>query len=94
VSEGIRRPGLVARLLLAGIGAYRRFLSPLLGANCRYEPSCSVYGQEAIATHGAVRGAWLAIKRIGRCHPFHEGGYDPVPVVSTATTSDQSGPLA
>ncbi len=94
MSEGIRRPGLVARLFLGGIASYRRFVSPLLGANCRYEPSCSAYGQEAITVHGALKGSWLAIKRIGRCHPFHEGGYDPVPGVSPAPTSNQSGTLA
>jgi len=74
-----RGVGPVARLLLVGVAGYRRFLSPLLGANCRYHPTCSAYGQEAIRRHGAVRGGWLAIKRIGRCHPFHEGGFDPVP---------------
>ncbi|WP_239137773.1 membrane protein insertion efficiency factor YidD [Sphaerisporangium rufum] len=67
------------RLLLAPIRFYRAFISPLLGPRCRFEPSCSAYGLEAIAVHGALRGLWLTARRIGRCHPFHPGGYDPVP---------------
>jgi putative membrane protein insertion efficiency factor len=66
----------MSRLLIALVSAYRRFLSPLLGPRCRFTPSCSQY---AIKTHGAVRGSWLAVKRVGRCHPFHPGGEDPVP---------------
>jgi len=58
---------------------YRYGISPLLGRNCRFHPSCSEYAQEAVERHGAVRGGWLALKRVGRCHPFHPGGYDPVP---------------
>ena len=72
-------PGFAARLLLAVIEGYRLVLSPLLGHFCRYHPTCSAYGAEAIRRHGAARGGWLALRRIGRCHPFHRGGYDPVP---------------
>jgi putative membrane protein insertion efficiency factor len=61
------------------IRVYQIALSPLLGPNCRYYPTCSQYAIEAIESHGGLRGAWLTIKRISRCHPWHEGGFDPVP---------------
>ena len=61
------------------IRGYQVTISPLLPASCRYYPSCSAYAVEAIEKHGALRGTWLAMKRIGRCHPFRPGGYDPVP---------------
>jgi putative membrane protein insertion efficiency factor len=61
------------------IVVYQRVLSPLLGPACRYEPSCSEYTRLAIEKYGVGRGAWMGIKRIGRCHPFHPGGFDPVP---------------
>ena len=67
------------RLLLGLISTYRYLLSPLLGPSCRFYPTCSAYAAEAIDTHGALRGSWLAIKRVLKCHPWHPGGLDPVP---------------
>ena len=61
------------------IAAYQILVSPLLGANCRYQPSCSTYAREAIERFGVARGAWMALRRLSRCHPFHPGGFDPVP---------------
>ncbi|MDP6992827.1 MAG: membrane protein insertion efficiency factor YidD [Woeseiaceae bacterium] len=58
---------------------YRYAISPLVGANCRYQPTCSAYAEEALRTHGAFKGGWLALKRIGRCHPWGGSGFDPVP---------------
>jgi hypothetical protein len=69
----------VKHALIALVRAYQALFRPLLGANCRFYPSCSDYAREAIERHGALRGTWLAVKRIGRCHPYHPGGYDPVP---------------
>jgi putative membrane protein insertion efficiency factor len=66
-------------LLIGLITCYRWFLSPLLGPNCRFYPTCSSYALEAIQQHGALRGSWLAVRRIGRCHPWNPGGVDPVP---------------
>ncbi len=67
------------KLLQLPIHLYRWTLSPLLGANCRYHPSCSAYALEAIERHGALRGSGLAVRRICRCHPWGAAGYDPVP---------------
>ncbi|HJT12502.1 MAG TPA: membrane protein insertion efficiency factor YidD [Dongiaceae bacterium] len=67
--------------LIAPIRFYQWTLSPLVGFNCRYAPSCSAYAIEAIATHGALRGLWLALRRILRCHPWGGSGYDPVPAL-------------
>jgi uncharacterized protein len=67
--------------LIAPIRLYQLTLSSLVGFNCRYAPSCSAYAIEAIATHGAVRGVWLGLKRILRCHPWGGSGYDPVPAL-------------
>ncbi|QWF71198.1 membrane protein insertion efficiency factor YidD [Methylomonas paludis] len=66
-------------LLIALIKAYKYFISPLLGPTCRFYPSCSSYGLEAIQLHGAANGSYLTIRRLLKCHPFHEGGIDPVP---------------
>jgi len=68
-------------ILILLIRGYQYFVSPLLGRHCRFEPSCSVYAQQAIQRFGAIRGTWLATQRILRCHPLHPGGYDPVPNV-------------
>jgi len=66
-------------LVLALIRFYQRFISPALGSNCRYYPTCSQYTYTAVERYGALRGRWMGVKRIARCHPFHPGGYDPVP---------------
>jgi putative membrane protein insertion efficiency factor len=67
------------QLLIALIRGYQYIISPFLGNHCRFVPSCSQYAAEAIRVHGAGHGLWLALKRLGRCHPWHPGGYDPVP---------------
>jgi putative membrane protein insertion efficiency factor len=79
-----------ARLVALPIVAYRRWISPALPARCRFYPSCSAYALEAVATHGAVRGTGLAIWRLLRCHPFHPGGYDPVPPRRSAAAEPTS----
>lgn len=79
MSEREHRVSPAARLMMLLVRAYQIVLSPFMGGNCRFYPSCSNYGLEAIEVHGAVKGTWLAIRRIGRCHPFHDGGIDPVP---------------
>jgi putative membrane protein insertion efficiency factor len=65
------------RLLIAAARVYQWTLSPLVGRQCRFEPTCSNYFIEAVRKYGALRGTWLGIRRVGRCHPFHPGGYDP-----------------
>lgn len=71
---------LISKIMLALIHVYRATLSPFLGGQCRFHPTCSAYGLEAIRTHGPWRGGWLTLRRIGRCNPFCKGGYDPVPL--------------
>jgi uncharacterized protein len=69
----------VKTLAVGAVRMYQLAISPLLPPSCRYLPTCSEYCVEAIERHGLLHGSWLAMKRIGRCHPFHAGGYDPVP---------------
>ncbi len=70
---------MIRGLLILLVKSYQRLVSPLLPRACRFYPSCSAYAAEALRRHGAARGTWLALKRLGRCHPFHPGGLDPVP---------------
>ncbi|MFC4908769.1 membrane protein insertion efficiency factor YidD [Actinomadura gamaensis] len=89
------RPGPIAAALILAVRGYRRFLSPLLGPTCRFRPTCSAYGLKALQEHGALRGSWLTLRRIARCHPFNPGGYDPVPPRrdrASALVSDPDGP--
>jgi hypothetical protein len=67
------------RIVMALIQGYQRYISPNLGSNCRFQPTCSQYTLEAVERYGAAKGLWLGAKRISRCHPFNPGGYDPVP---------------
>jgi putative membrane protein insertion efficiency factor len=76
-------PGVVSAALLTTIAAYRAVVSPWLPARCRFHPTCSAYAAESIATHGALVGTRLAASRLVRCHPWHAGGYDPVPAVAS-----------
>jgi putative membrane protein insertion efficiency factor len=80
-----------ARMLLGLLAGYRKFVSPLLGPRCRFYPSCSAYAVEAVDLHGAVRGSWLAVRRLARCHPFHPGGLDFVPGSPRARGSGAEG---
>lgn len=66
-------------LALALIRFYKRYISPVLPSACRFEPTCSVYTYQAIEKYGVLKGGWMGVKRISRCHPLHPGGYDPVP---------------
>ena len=67
------------KILIGFIKLYQKVISPLTPPSCRFYPTCSHYGIEAIEKHGALKGSWLAVRRISKCHPFHEGGFDPVP---------------
>lgn len=73
------RRSVVAWALIVIVHAYQSTFSRLMPGRCRFYPTCSQYAIEAMQTHGALRGGWLAVKRVGRCHPFHRGGLDPVP---------------
>lgn len=70
---------MISPMLRAAVRAYRWFVSPLLPPSCRFHPSCSEYAEEALARHGALRGGWLAARRVCRCGPWNRGGFDPVP---------------
>ena len=65
------------QLLVLFVRSYQVFISPMLGPRCRFHPTCSQYAIESLRTHGAFKGTWLTLKRLGRCHPLHQGGYDP-----------------
>ncbi|MGH3423793.1 MAG: membrane protein insertion efficiency factor YidD [Nocardioidaceae bacterium] len=77
-------------VLVGLLKAYRFAISPLYGQVCRYYPTCSAYALEAVQTHGAVRGSWLAVRRVARCHPWAAGGYDPVPERTNARPAHTS----
>ncbi len=66
------------QLVIGILRIYKRWISPMLPSACRYHPTCSEYMIEAVGKHGVLRGLWMGLKRLGRCHPFHEGGFDPV----------------
>jgi putative membrane protein insertion efficiency factor len=91
VNQKVSPAGRVLVVLLTG---YRRFVGPLLGPRCRFYPSCSAYALEAVQLHGALRGSWLAIRRLSRCHPFHPGGLDYVPGSPQARASSGSASAA
>jgi uncharacterized protein len=83
------------RFLITLIAGYRWLISPWLGQHCRFYPSCSCYAQQALREHGSIKGITLTVRRILRCHPWHPGGYDPVPAVKSidhsSTDSDPTG---
>ncbi len=77
--NAVDRMGGIQYIVVTLIRIYQWILSPILGPTCRFEPTCSNYASQAIVQHGLIRGTWLAVRRIGRCHPLGESGYDPVP---------------
>ena len=78
------------KLALIPIRIYRYAISPMMASHCRFYPSCSCYAQEAIETHGLLQGGWLSLRRLGRCHPWSPGGYDPVPSNNTKNSSSMT----
>jgi putative membrane protein insertion efficiency factor len=80
----------VRYLMIGFLRAYRLVISPLYGQVCRYHPSCSAYALDAVTQHGSIRGTWLAVRRLGRCHPWAAGGYDPVPPRSSRVRAGSS----
>ena len=76
-------------VLIGLLRAYRAVISPLYGQVCRYHPSCSAYALEAVREYGSIRGSWLAVRRLGRCHPWAAGGYDPVPPRTSGPSLEQ-----
>lgn len=87
-------PGGTARLVMRAIDLYRMAISPLRPPCCRYTPSCSAYAAEAIGRFGLARGGWLALRRLLRCHPFHAGGHDPVPLAVEPPVQTLTRPTA
>ena len=74
----------MTRLIVLVLRFYQRWISPALGPRCRFAPSCSQYAVDALRAHGLLRGSWLTLRRLGRCHPWHPGGYDPVPAAASS----------
>jgi uncharacterized protein len=92
VPEPAAGPSVAVRILLTLLSGYRRFVSPALGPHCRFYPSCSAYAVDAVRGHGALRGSWLTVRRLSRCHPFHPGGLDPVPPSARSARAMAGGP--
>ncbi|WP_147176202.1 membrane protein insertion efficiency factor YidD [Pseudomonas sp. AG1028] len=78
------------KLVQAPIRFYQYAISPMMASHCRFYPTCSCYALEAIETHGVLRGGWLTVRRLGHCHPWHPGGYDPVPLAKNSRSSSMA----